>query len=156
MKLSTAWTRAINSAYRNPNIFLTMNFNRNIGTERMAAYAKRFFALTERELLGRNYYKMREGRIDCLGVIESPYTNPHIHWYGQCPQQVLKDDAAHYSELFTETFKKVVPSGTIDLRIIWNKRRLGGYLSKQLYLPDRGDRILFTRDFWPPGSELED
>lgn len=150
MKLSTAWKHTLRDAYKEPNVFLTMNFNRQIGFERMNAYAKAFFARADRRIIGRNFIKRPEERIDCIGVIESPDTNPHIHWFGLLPVPALNDYTADiYSEGFTREFKAVVPSGTIDVRPVWNKRRLSGYISKQLRHFERSDRVLFTRDYWP-------
>lgn len=143
-----AWRAHILDMYDRPNALLTMNFNRSLGYVRMLDYAKAFFARTDRHYIGRSYYKKTVGRMDFLGVIESPSTNPHIHWYGHFPHEIpgLSDSL---SLRLTMIFKTVVPSGTIDCRWVWNKKRLAGYITKQTYLPERSDRIVYSRDFWP-------
>ncbi len=148
--MSRGWEALLSSAnLPYPEAFITMNFNRQASKERMVDAAKAFFARLDRRFLGRNYCRRRDSRADMIGVIEKPTTHPHIHWKGICPTGSKLYSETELTAELTTMFKVVVSSGTIDFRRVWDNRQLSSYMSKELFLPERSDRVLFTRDFWP-------
>lgn len=97
--------------------------------ERLKAWDARI----NRTLLGRSWRDRTAERTLWVGTLEKPRISPHYHLLMRFPHNDRHDMATTHS-LFAEHaekhWKKLVPSGTVDAKIIHTRIKLAKYILK--------------------------
>lgn len=122
-----------------PSLFITLAFNCETTVEAASKKLRDFQARVDHHLLGHRWQKMTGRRTRYIAVIEHPDTNLHIH----VALAVSLDRVKHVEAVTDESWKKLVPSGTTDVKLADNPFGLGRYIAKAIG-PTTSDRLLIS------------
>jgi hypothetical protein len=130
--------------------YVTLNFNHSwspIGARKKFSL---FCQRLDRFLLGRGYRKRVDKRTYVIAFLEHPNSNIHLHClvrlrHGWRPRR------RHLKRKMKRIWKKLVPSGTADVRRVRDAEGAARYSTKEF----RFDEIILSSEFWPTGDYLE-
>jgi len=109
-----------------PDLFVTLAFNRETSPLGAQAKLREFEALVDHAALGRNWLARPERRCIYVAVIENSETNLHLH-------VALKTENPHkVAAAIPAIWKKLIEGGSTDVQAVYNESGLGRYLAKQL------------------------
>ena len=141
--------------------FVTLTFNQPGNGQPISSMAdSRVLALKEtlkewdgrmqRKVVGSNWAAVHDHRMFCIYTLEKPAVNPHwhglVHFYN-----VDDDERARQGKQFDEwanaTWKKLVPSGDVDVKTTYDEKGAIQYIGKSL--PDK-----LNFEYWVPQDEF--
>ena len=133
--------------------FVTLAFNEPmVGKERMRQKLKAWDARVNRRLLGKRWRKKTDERLNWLAIPEKQESNPHWHLLVQIlPEQFSEFEEREFlfgfDAILETTWRMIVPSGTVDVQPVENKR-VQSYITKQLNLPQNYEDFVVYREFF--------
>jgi hypothetical protein len=121
----------------NPTHFVTLAFNRSTTIDAARSKLRAFQARMDHALLGRNWLKRPAERTTYIAVIEHASSNLHLH-----VAFVVGDaHAAHFFQIASAIWVKLVVSGSVVVKPIYDAEGLGSYMAKEI-TPVTGDWLL--------------
>ena len=136
----------------NPDIFLTLTFNREMTGDHARDRLGNLLARIDEKFIGARWQKKVEDRSELVFFPENMRTNFHYHGIGRLPPHAYRWATPDLSEKIDVIWKKLMPSGTINVqRIDRSPDKLVGYVTKQLTRPDALESFVTSRDFWTIG-----
>lgn len=102
----------------------------------------------DRKVLGAQYLKKLSDRANLMGMFEHVDDNIHLHGLFLSPRRVPALSREEIETLGNRFWKKLIPSGDLDVRLITAQEGARKYLTKEVY--NRGDqeRLLVWTEFW--------
>lgn len=134
--------------------FLTLNFNRRATPMMGRTQLGHFLQRLDRYLIGPRYAKHVGRRTFGLAFPEHVTSNFHFH----CPLKFNHPSPManpSFKDLVSLFWKQEVPSGTTDIRPIYDSAGLARYISKELLKLERFQNVILFSEFWPEGDYPE-
>lgn len=129
-----------------PTHFITLAFNRDsVSMAGARATIHRFHGFLDHACLGPKWQKKVQQRSSYVGVVEKPRTHFHVHLAVKVAPgvRVSADEVACL-------WKKLVPSGSVDVQAVKDGYGLGRYIAKDI-VPETSERIFVSP--WPETIE---
>lgn len=124
-----------------PNLFVTLAFNRRISMNEAQIVLEKFHAFMDRKIVGRAFLRRPEKRSTYIAMIEKPDANIHIHaLFKMTPMQRLR-----FCLTADAVWKKLFPGGNVDLLHVYCAQGAADYITKELQ-PQTSDRLLLARN----------
>lgn len=104
----------------------------------------------QRKVVGSNWAAVHDHRMFCIYTLEKPHVNPH--WHGLVHFYKVNDDerrrqAETFDQWANAMWKKLVPSGDVDVKPVYDDTGAIGYIGKSLL-----DKLNF--EHWVPQDEF--
>jgi len=104
----------------------------------------------QRKVVGSNWFEIPDHRLFCFYTLEKPWVNPH--WHGLVQFYKVNDsERLRQGEAFDQwadpTWKKLVPSGSVDVKVIYHDEGAIDYVGKSLL-----DQLNY--EYWVPPDEF--
>ena len=130
-----------------PDIYLSLVTNKQIGITGFKLKLKDFFGHLDRVYLGPKWHKKsRDERTDGIGFVEKVKSHIHSHFAIRSPANAYLWNMKMNTE---EIWNKICPSGTYDVQMINTIWGLTGYNTKEQEDDnyDWHDQVDYVRDF---------
>lgn len=129
------------------NFFLTIKFNTTSSLEAARTNFKRLCQALDRKLIGPKYG--RRNRRRTLIVVASEHIHSNFHFHGMlklcCKRRPKR---RRLEKLLDKLWKRILPSGSVDLQRLCDAKGAAGYMTKELFVPEGMDRLLWSSEFW--------
>lgn len=133
IKIRDAYSQWLTDLASEGDWFVTLNFNRNAGTNFVQRQLAKWAGRVDRTYLGHNWSKKESVvRSSGLGAIENLLSNTHIHLvFKPAPKVKTKPPSLQIAPL-RDHWQKLEPHGQCFVREIYNTQGLH-YIFKQLH-----------------------
>lgn len=111
---------------------------------------KKWDALVNSKLLGRNWQARTADRIFWVATLEKPKHSPHYHLLMKFPQNDRHDMATGHKlfDAYAEPiWRKLVPAGTADVKRINSQRQLAKYILKSFHIDVDFNLLILPDEF---------
>lgn len=144
------------------NYMLTLNFNETMRENVARRLLGKFLQRMDRKILGPRYIELPDRRLRGIAFYENPTSNSH--WHCLCrvePKLARLQTLVVYSDDVWESLWKRGQAHIQRIRggrvpeISSGKKRVVGYVLKQLKLPGSFERFVFFNDFWSARPALK-
>ena len=122
-----------------PAYAITLGFHRDTTPADAIQKTRRLHAMLERAALGTAWLKRVDERSSYIAVLEHVDTNLHVHLALTCGAKHL----ACIETAVGGAWKKLVPSGTIKLKPVFDAAGWGSYMAKEITL-DTADHLFIS------------
>lgn len=120
-----------------PNLFVTLVFNRSATLGGARANLREFLARLSRATVGPKWRKRPGECAQCIAIIENAETNLHLH-LSVCVSAL---HLAAFKSLVSTIWAELEPAGSVDVQDVWDARGLANYMTKQI-TPEKCDLLL--------------
>ena len=130
-----------------PDIYLSLVANKQIGMAGFKLRLKAFFGHLDRTYLGPKWQKKsRDERTDGIGFVEKVKSHIHAHFAIRTPANAYLCNMKVHTE---NIWNVICPSGTYDVQMITARWGLTGYNTKEQEYEnyDWHDQVVYVRDF---------
>lgn len=104
----------------------------------------------QRKVVGSNWFEVPDYQLFCFYTLEKPRVNPHwhglIHFFNVDDQERLRQGQL-FDQWADSTWKRLVPSGNVDVKTTYNEKRAIDYVGKSLL-----DQLNY--EYWVPPDEF--
>ncbi|MBT4116281.1 MAG: hypothetical protein HOE84_07635 [Rhodospirillaceae bacterium] len=133
-----------------PEVFVTLNFNRETTVQGGWKTLKEFHARLDRKFLGTDWSTRGFERSDFIFFPENIQTNFHYHGLGVLPVNAERYTTQSLRVIINDIWKALVPSGTTDFQLITaSPEILANYVTKQVSHDASRAGYITSREFWP-------
>lgn len=122
-----------------PACAITLGFHRATTPADAILKTRRLHAMLERAALGTAWLKRVDERSSYIAVLEHVDTNLHVHLALTCGAKHL----ACIETAIGAAWKKLVPSGTVTLKPVFDAAGWGSYMAKEITL-DTADHLFIS------------
>lgn len=130
-----------------PDIYLSLVANKQIGITGFKLKLKDFFGHLDRTYLGPKWQKKSlDERTNGIGFVEKVKSHIHSHFAIRTPANAYLWNMKMNTE---EIWNQICPSGTYDVQMITARWGLSGYNTKEQEHEDYDwhDQVVYVRDF---------
>lgn len=126
-------------AQAGPAYAITLGFHRDTTPADAILKTRRLHAMLERAALGTAWLKRVDERSSYIAVLEHVDTNLHVHLALTCGDKHL----ACIETVVKTAWKRLVPSGTVKLKPVFDAAGWGSYMAKEITL-DTADHLFIS------------